>query len=161
MELSAKSLFELKKSEAFRSKPYRDKVGIWTIGYGSTYYPNGMKVSEFDSPITEAEASKLMMDLFKKDFAPHIPQNVNQQQFDALGQLIYNIGSSNFNMSTLKKKVLANPNDPTIRDEFLKWNKGTINGQKVVIPGLTIRRKREAEWYFKKEMKFSATPYKV
>jgi lysozyme len=44
----------------------------------------------------------------------------------------------------LLKKVNANPADKTIRDEFMKWNKG---GGKV-LNGLTRRREAEANLYF-------------
>jgi len=44
----------------------------------------------------------------------------------------------------LLKKVNANPNDATIRDEFMKWNRG---GGKV-LPGLIKRRTEEADLYF-------------
>jgi lysozyme len=40
--------------------------------------------------------------------------------------------------------VNANPNDPEIANEFLKWNKA---GGKVM-PGLTRRREAESKLYF-------------
>ena len=45
---------------------------------------------------------------------------------------------------TLLKKVNANPCDPSILKEFLKWNKA---GGKV-LRGLTNRRIDEANYYF-------------
>ena len=48
--------------------------------------------------------------------------------------------------STLLKKVNANPTDPTIKDEFLKWTKA---GGKV-LKGLVTRRTAEADLYFTK-----------
>ena len=68
------------------------------------------------------------------------------QQFDALVSFAYNVGVGNFAKSTLLKKVNANPNDPTIRSEFEKWNKA--NGR--VLKGLVTRRKEEADLYFTK-----------
>lgn len=47
--------------------------------------------------------------------------DVNQVQFEALVSFTYNVGTAAFHTSTLLKKVQANPNDPTIRDEFMKW----------------------------------------
>ena len=47
--------------------------------------------------------------------------DVNQVQFEALVSFTYNVGTAAFHSSTLLKKVQANPNDPTIRDEFMKW----------------------------------------
>jgi len=48
--------------------------------------------------------------------------------------------------STLLKKVNLNPNDPTIKDEFMKWNKAAGK----VLAGLTRRREAEANLYFSK-----------
>jgi lysozyme len=69
---------------------------------------------------------------------------ITQNQFDALVSFCYNVGPSNLKSSTLLKKVNLNPNDPTIKNEFLKWNRG---GGKV-LDGLTRRRQAEADLYF-------------
>lgn len=148
MKISQQGIDLIKSFESFVSKPYADAVGIITIGYGSTYYLDGRRVSMSDKPITEQQASELLEATFEKDFAKHIP-TVNQNQFDALGSLIYNIGAGAFKKSTLYKKVLANKDDKSIEQEFLKWNKGRVNGKLVELRGLTIRRKKEAELYFK------------
>jgi lysozyme len=149
MKISKKGLELIKDFEKFMSKPYIDDVGVPTIGYGNTYYPNGKKVTMQDAPITEAQATVLLETIFEKDFAKFIPQNVNQNQFDAMASLIYNIGAGAFLKSTLRKKVKVNSNDSSIEQEFLKWNKGRILGQLVELKGLTIRRKKESELYFK------------
>jgi lysozyme len=70
----------------------------------------------------------------------NVTSRINQNQFDALVSLSYNIGSSNFRKSSLLRKININPNDKTIKDEFQKWNKS--NGK--VLPGLI--RRRDAEW---------------
>jgi lysozyme len=44
----------------------------------------------------------------------------------------------------LLKKVNANPNDPTIRNEFMRWTRA---GGKV-LKGLVTRREAEANLYF-------------
>ena len=44
LKVSENGLNLIKKYEGFESKPYKDAVGIPTIGYGATYYPNGTKV---------------------------------------------------------------------------------------------------------------------
>ena len=149
MKISKQGLELIKGFEKFIAKPYIDAVGKPTIGYGNTYYIDGRKVTMGDSPITEAQATLLLETIFDKDFAKFIPQNVNQNQFDAMASLIYNIGAGAFNGSTLRKKVIANPNDFSIEQEFWKWNKCTVNKQKVELRGLTIRRKKESELYFK------------
>jgi lysozyme len=148
MRLSENGLRELKESEAFRAHAYQDSAGVWTIGYGSTFYKDGRRVAKGDMPITEPEAVDLLMHVFEKNFARVVPDNVNQNQYDALASFVYNVGAKSFERSTLKKKVLKNPDDTSISDEFLKWNKITVNGEKVVVKGLTIRRKRESKLYF-------------
>jgi len=149
MKISKEGLELIKGFEKFMPKPYIDAVGKATIGYGNTYYPDGKEVTMQDAPITEGQATVLLETIFEKDFAKFIPQNVNQNQFDAMASLVYNIGTGAFFKSTLRKKVIANPNDASIEQEFMKWNKGTVNKQKVELRGLTIRRKKESELYFK------------
>jgi lysozyme len=53
--------------------------------------------------------------------------------------------------STLYKKAFINPNDPTIKDEFMKWNKARVKGVLTPLKGLTRRRKAEADLYFSKD----------
>jgi lysozyme len=143
---SAKGLNLIKTFEGLSLKPYLCPAGIPTIGYGSTLYSDGTKVKITDKPISEFQASTLLMNTLR-----HYEQSVNsfcrddisQTQFDALVSFAYNCGVGNLKSSTLLKKVNANPNDPTIRQEFLKWNKG---GGKV-LAGLTKRRTAEADLY--------------
>lgn len=148
MKLGSKGLELIKSFEGFYSKPYLDPIGIPTIGYGATYYPNKKKVTMKDKPLTEKEASDLlkeMMTNYENDVKRLVKRELNQNQFDALVSFTYNLGSANLGKSTLLKKVNANPCDKTIKDEFLKWNKA---GGKV-LNGLTRRRNAEAELYFK------------
>lgn len=148
MRLGSKGLELIKSFEGFYSKPYLDPIGIPTIGYGATYYPNKKKVTMKDMPLTEKEASELlkeMMTTYENDVKRLVKRELNQNQFDALVSFTYNLGGANLGKSTLLKKVNANPCDKTIKDEFLKWNKA---GGKV-LNGLTRRRNAEAELYFK------------
>jgi len=133
--------------EGFSAKPYLCSAIVPTIGYGNTYYLNGRRVSLLDKPITELEAFemfKAIADKFADKVSKLVTAPVDQNQFNALVSLAYNIGPANFQKSTLLKKVNFNHNDPSIRAEFLKWNKA--GGQ--VLKGLTIRRKAEADIYF-------------
>ena len=132
--------------EGFSAKPYLCSAKVPTIGYGNTYL-NGKKVTLLDKPITELEAFemfKAIADKFADKVSKLVTAPIDQAQFNALVSLTYNIGPANFQKSTLLKKVNFNHNDPSIRAEFLKWNKA--GGQ--VLKGLTIRRKAEADIYF-------------
>lgn len=60
----------------------------------------------------------------------------------------YNIGLGNLKKSTLLKNVRINPDDPTIRAEFLKHVNARVNGVLKPLPGLVKRRTAEADHYF-------------
>jgi lysozyme len=143
MEISRKGIDLIKKFEGCRLKAYRCSAGVPTIGYGNTYYEDGSKVKIGDV-ITQERAESLLKELVKNYYHQH--KNITQNQFNAITSFCYNVGNGNYNKSTLKKKLLANPNDPTIRNEFMKWNKA---GGKELL-GLTRRRKAEADLYFSK-----------
>ena len=139
----------VKKFEGWSAKPYKCPAGIPTIGYGNTFYENGTKVTMTDSVITEERGAQLLsheLQKFAKYVDSYCRDDINQFQFDALVSFCYNLGPANLKNSTLLKKVNANPTDPTIKDEFLKWTKA---GGKV-LKGLVTRRTAEADLYFTK-----------
>ena len=127
--------------------PYLCSAKKATIGWGNVFYPSGIKVTMQDKPISLATASwmfRTIADRFAVDVDKLIKANINQNQFNAIASLAYNIGIGGLAKSTLLKKVNINPSDPTIALEFAKWNKA---GGKVV-NGLTKRRAVEAKLYF-------------
>lgn len=140
-------------------QPKMDPIGIWTQGYGHAIFINGKpligKENEklaFDSYILkdESEALKLLESdtLTREVQLNDLKLNLNQNQFDALLDFVYNLNITYLKQSTLYKKCLVNPHDISIYDEFLKWDKAKINGELKPLPGLTKRRKLEAELYF-------------
>ena len=139
----------IKRFEGFRSKPYKCSAGVPTIGYGATFYTNGKRVTMADPAISEEDALALLAEMLKK-FEQYVDSycidTITQNQFDALVSFCYNLGPANLKASTLLKKVNLNPNDETIRAEFMKWNKAGGRALK----GLTLRRTAEADLYFKK-----------
>jgi lysozyme len=127
--------------------PYLCSAKKATIGWGNIFYPSGIKVTMQDKPISLATASwmfRTIADRFAVDVDKLIKANLNQNQFNAIASLAYNIGIGGLAKSTLLKKVNINPNDPTIANEFAKWNK--VGGK--VVNGLTKRRAVEAKLYF-------------
>ena len=137
----------IKKFEGFRSKPYLDAVGIPTIGYGATHYGNGVKVKMTDKPITEEQGVELLKRMLKEydNYVNRLLKvQVNQNQFDALVSFTYNLGGGALSQSTLLKRVNVNPNDPDIRNQFMRWTKA--GGRE--LSGLVRRRKEEANLYF-------------
>jgi lysozyme len=137
MKTSQKGLTLIKKFEGFSDKEYICPAGKPTIGYGHVILPS----EHFSSSITKEEAEILL----KKDLQPRekslnilVKVNINQNQFDALISLIYNIGVENFKQSTLLKFVNDKLFDK-IPDQFRRWK--YIN--KVVSKGLLNRREEE------------------
>jgi lysozyme len=146
-KIGVKGLNLIKEFEGLKLKPYQDVIGIWTIGIGTTIYPNGQKVKQSDPQINEIVSLLYLthdLEYFCKQVDAYTTDAVNQSQFDALVSFGYNCGMGNLKSSTLLKKVNINPNDPSIAAEFLKWNKA---GGKVVA-GLTRRRQAESDLYF-------------
>lgn len=135
--------------EGIKLAPYICPAGVTTIGIGTTRYYNGVKVSMSDLPITKEKAIEyLMHDLHTFELAVDAMavDTVTQNQFNALVSFAYNLGSTALKGSTLLKKVNTNPNDPTIRDEFMKW----VNAGGKKLKGLVRRREAEANLYFTK-----------
>lgn len=144
MKTSNKGIELIKRFEGLRLKAYKDAAGTWTIGYGHT---GGVKSGDV---VTEQEASELLAHDLKtaEDVVNEQNLSLTQNQFDALVSFVYNVGAGNFRSSTLLKKMTVNTVDPTIRDEFVKWNKTGINGVLLPLAGLTRRRVAEADLYF-------------
>ena len=147
MKLDNKGYLLITKFEGLSLKPYLDSIKVPTIGYGNTYYTDGKRVTLLDKEITKEVAFDMFKEVanrFGKRVDELVTSNINQNQYNALVSFAYNVGTGNFASSTLLKKVNKNPNDLTIKAEFLRWNKA---GGKV-INGLTNRRNEEANIYF-------------
>ncbi|OQW74843.1 MAG: hypothetical protein BVN35_09520 [Proteobacteria bacterium ST_bin11] len=70
------------------------------------------------------------------------PALINQNQFDALVSLIFNIGQGRYAQSTLRHK-LHNRDFPGAAAEFDRWVMGTVDGKKAPLRGLVRRRAAE------------------
>lgn len=101
----------IKKWEEFSAHPYDDGVGVWTIGYGTTIYPNGKVVQKTDPPITMQEAEEYLEDHLNRFVRPTIRKFVdiplNRNEKDAIESFIYNLGGDTFRDSTLRRKLNA------------------------------------------------------
>jgi lysozyme len=136
----------IRKFEGLKLRAYLCPANVWTIGYGNTFYENGSKVQEGDK-ITLDRADRLLffvVQKFEKEVSKMVTSAINENQLGALTSFAFNVGAGNLAKSTLLKKVNANANDVTIRDEFNRWTKA---GGKV-LNGLVTRRKAEADLYF-------------
>ena len=148
MQLSSNGFKLLGELEGIVLKPYRDSVGIPTIGIGSTHYEDGTKVRMADKPITTERAIQLAKNVVKSFEAKVndvILLPMTQNQFDAMVLLCYNIGESGFARSSVVRHFNKG-NLQKAADSFLLWNKA--GGR--VLSGLTNRRKKERELFLTK-----------
>ena len=143
MKTSPKGIALIKEFEGLRLKAYKCPGGVWTIGYGHTA---GVRPGMV---ITKEQAEQFLKeDLLVFEKAVNNQNlSINQNQFDALVSLIYNIGIGNFKKSTLLLKVRIEPGDNSIMDEFLRW----VYSKGRVLPGLQRRRLAEVKLYFSNE----------
>lgn len=148
MSLVSKQCVDFVKSfEGFSATPYRDCVGVLTLGYGMT----GKEITGISS-VTEAQASQMLENLLNNNYAAPIKKDLDgrgvkltQNQFDALVSMAYNIGTGGLLGSTLYRNICAGVRDVnTITTDFEMWDKAGGN----VVSGLLRRRKEEAAMFF-------------
>ena len=130
----------IKSFEQLRLNSYLCPAGVWTIGYGHTDGVNqGMLITE------KTADGFLKQDIRNAEHCINqMGADLTQEQFDALVSFVFNIGVRAFNVSTLRKKILKDPNDPSIADEFRRW---VYAGNKK-LPGLIKRREQEIKLYY-------------
>jgi lysozyme len=141
-----KGIAIIRKYEGLRLQAYICPSGLPTIGFGATFYENGSKVQMGDK-ITRERADQLLffqVSLFAGEVRRTVKSTLNDNQLGALVSFCFNVGGAAFSRSTLAKKANGNPDDPTIRNEFMRWTRG---GGKV-LPGLVKRREEEASLYY-------------
>ena len=141
MKASDNCLAIIRHFEAFMTRPYLCPAGVPTIGYGSTHYEDGTAVTLADPAITIQRAEALMRNTLTRyeDMVSHyVTGTINQNQFDALVDFAYNVGTQNLKTSTLLKRVNSG-SIFTAANEFGKWNH--CDGK--VLRGLTERREAE------------------
>ena len=145
MKLNKEGADLIKEFEGCKLKAYQCSALRWTIGFGNTFYEDGSPVLPGHA-ISKAKADQLfeiIADEFASKVAKLVPSHITPNQFGALVSFAYNCGIVNLQKSTLLKKVNLSPNDPSIRLEFIKWNKA--GGKE--LKGLTNRRKDERALY--------------
>ena len=147
MKTSSNGTALIREFEGFVANAYLCPSKVWTIGIGTTIYPNGVKVKKGDKCTLEQAHEYLAHDMieFEKTVNDSVKVPLSQNQFDALVSLAYNIGSGAFKNSTLLKKLNAK-DYAGAADQFLVWNKG---GGKV-LKGLVRRRDAERALFLKK-----------
>lgn len=133
--------------EGFRSHPYRDQGGVWTIGYGDTVTPDGVRVTATTAPITQAAADARLSEMVGLVLASvrgmvYVP--VSNNQVAALTSLAYNAGTNAVRTSTLLRE-LNQGNYGLAAQYFMSW----VYAAGKVDPGLQKRREMEKALFLK------------
>ena len=138
-----------RRFEGFRSKPYLCPAGVPTIGYGSTYYADGRKVTNQDAPIEEPAARALLAHELLSTYAPGVIRQCpilltiaalqnDWRKLNAIVDFCYNLGVGRLQTSTLRRKINAQDWDAA-KEQLMLWTRG---GGKI-LPGLVKRRQAE------------------
>ena len=140
MSVSNKGVDLICEFEGEQLVAYDDGVGVWTIGFGTIKYPNGVRVKKGDTCTLDQAKEYMRHDLieFEHTVNSSVKVPLNQNQFDALVSLAYNIGSNAFKSSTLVKKLNAGDYQGAA-DQFNVW----VNAGGKRMQGLVNRRDRE------------------
>lgn len=145
MQINQATVDLVKEFEGLRLTAYRDAVGVWTIGYGTTAAAGVGIIPRAGLTIIEPAAEeylRIAVEKFAAQIAPHIAVPVTDNQFGAIVSLAYNVGAPAVIKSTLLRKLNAGDYAGAAA-EFARWNKA---GGKV-LAGLTRRRAAERKLF--------------
>lgn len=145
MKVSQACLGMIKHHESVRLKPYKDPIGLWTVGVGHLIGDGKTLPDEWNRVLTMEEVDELLAkDLarFERGVARLCPLGLDGGRFDALVSFAFNVGLGNLQRSGLRMK--HNRGDyAEAAEEFMKWTKA---GGKV-FKGLVKRRQDERNLY--------------
>jgi lysozyme len=147
MNVSENGLALIKRFEGCSLKAYPDPAtggAPWTIGYGWTRPVDGVAVHP-GMEIKQAKAEQLLrcgIVSYEQDISKLVRVRINQNQFDALVSLTWNIGTRAFSTSTLLQKLNGGDYQGAA-EQFLRW----VNAGGREMPGLVTRRRAERDLF--------------
>jgi lysozyme len=127
----------IKEFEGLRLTPYLCPANVWTIGYGHTRTVYAGQV------ITQEQADVLLdedLRLFEHAVMRLVKVPINDNQFSALVCFAFNVGTGNFEASTLLK-LLNRGWYCQVPVQLARWNRGGNE----ILGGLVRRRQAEAK----------------
>lgn len=145
VEIDQRAVDLIKEFEGFRSESYRDPVGIWTAGYGTTAAADVGLVPGPGVTVTEEEAETYLfraLAKFAAEIRPSITAPTTPAEFGAMLSLAYNIGPAAFRRSTVLRKFNAGDKQGAA-DAFSLW----VNGGGRKLKGLVRRREAERQLF--------------
>jgi lysozyme len=134
--MGATAVKNVARFEGFRSGPYLDSAGVWTIGFG---HQEG--VTADTAPITLEQAKELLLaDTTKVNLmvADLVTVRLSSNQRAALIDLASLIGRDKFQKSKLLNSINTQHFD-RIPSGFMDWNKVEVDGKLTEVPARTRR----------------------
>jgi lysozyme len=138
-----------KQSEGFRPRLYNDAADYCTIAYGHLVKLascDGSEPEKFRNGVTIPEGTELLRtDMEKAELAVMMltDAELSDAQYAALCDFVYNVGSGNYQSSTLRKVINAGEHEQ-VPFQLRRWVKA--GGRE--LPGLVTRREDEIKLYF-------------
>jgi GH24 family phage-related lysozyme (muramidase) len=136
--------------EGFRGQPYKCPAGVWTIGYGTTYYPDGALVTPEDKPINKEKAKELLDYHVDNAVVPILNKTIstwnlmNGNQKAAVISFAYNLGPHFYggnNFQTITKALSNVANFKDVPKALMLY----VNPGSTFEAGLRRRRKAEVD----------------
>ncbi len=130
--------------EGLRLQPYICPAGYPTIGYGTVWKPDGIKVTMEHPPISKETAEEWLVHELRHNYLAGVLKAspsllARPRALGALTDFAYNLGVARYRASTLRKRVDAGDWEDA-KEQLMLWTRG---GGKV-LPGLVRRRQAEA-----------------
>ena len=139
MITSQRGIDLIKHFEGVRNRPYRDCIGLWTVGVGHLIGDGKQLPDSYNKTFTTGEIDELLkrdlrrFELGVSKMLPNVP--LRQCEFDALVSFSFNLGVGCFQRSTLRQALLRG-NKEQAMETLMKYCRA---GGKI-IKGLQTRR---------------------
>ena len=139
----------IKLFEGFKNKVYKCPAGLNTIGYGHVIVGEASLNRFLKTGITEEEATCLLrgdISIAEEAVERLITTQLNQNQFDAMVSLIFNIGATKFRGSKGHKALNLNGFE-LAKIEMFDKDKGWVRANGKILKGLVNRRQAELKLF--------------
>lgn len=131
----------IREFEGYSARAYQDVRGLWTIGYGFTFWDGQRVTQSYPGVITPQSAEDQLSAILKPllaQIAGVVKVDLTNAQLSALLSFTYNVGFRNFSGSTMLRLINQDLLSSAAA-QFLVWDK--CNGK--IVPGLLRRRQQE------------------
>ena len=139
------SAFEKGPDGSFAAEPYKDPVGVWTVGWGHALADqNAGAPYPWDKARADQQALDDLQTAAQGVCASlgTVVDSLTEGQYAACIDFAFNCGVSAFANSTLSQRIRTGQL-AAVPNEFGKWKYGRVNGVETVLPGLVTRRAAE------------------